>query len=213
MRLLLENLDGPMVPLHHVNPHVVVNAARCQKHPTGAEGSTDHLSAARPHLLIITGWVGIKDSALLSFRHLIQLVPPKADGTIARGCGKIVGNSWDGARAKVESGDCAGVLRQDGHRSGRLETPHPDDLVGGAGCQQPVVLGHRHVRDLGRGSSEGEVEPAVAGAPHLDKQVVGSGEDIAAGFVKEKTKHWREVAEGPSLEAKVAIHSTGGIIL
>ena len=111
----------------------------------------------------------------------------------------------------MKGGDSAGVLRQDGDWSRSCEAPNPDDLVRRAGGQQPIVFGHGHVRDLGGGASKGEVEPTVAGAPHLDKQVVGSGEDIAARFVKEEAEDWREVSKSPSLEAKVPVNSAGGI--
>ena len=99
----------------------------------------------------------------------------------------------------MERGDGAGVLGQHGDGGGGLQTPHPDDLVRGAGGQQPVVLGHGHVRDLGGGAAEREIEPPVAGAPHLDQQVVGASEDIAAGLVEEEAEDRRKVAQCSAL--------------
>ena len=199
VRLLLQHLDWPVLALHHVNPHMVIHTARRQEHPSRAKGCADHLSSSWSHLLVIARGIRVEHCAFLSFGDLVHLVAPKTDRAITRGGGQIVGDSGSSAGTEVERGDGAGVLGQHGDGGGGLQTPHPDDLVSGAGGQQPVVLGHGHVRDLGRGAAEGEIKPPVAGAPHLDQQVVGAGEDIAAGLVEEEAEDWREVAQCSAL--------------
>jgi len=106
----------------------------------------------------------------------------------------------------VESSDGSRVFGENSHGSRGEQAPHSDDLIRGSRSQHPVVFTHSHVGDLAGGSSEREVEAASGGAPHLDQEVVRSGEDILACLVKEEAEHGGKMPEVAAEQSQSLVH-------
>ena len=87
-------------------PDMMVHGAGGQEQSPGAEGRTDHLGRARPHLLVVTGRLRVEHRPLLC----LVLVAPEGDGTIPGGGGEVERHSGGGAGAEVEGRDGARVL-------------------------------------------------------------------------------------------------------
>ena len=68
---------------------------------------------------------------------LVVAVPPEGDGSVAGGRAQVPGAIGSDVGTEAEGADVAGVLGEDGDRRGRLQAPHPDDLVAGAGGKKP----------------------------------------------------------------------------